>query len=124
MAKKLITPAGIKFLYSINDIMLRISYMTELDLEMNQLSYLSNQNKVEFVKLTREIIQKRWLSLKNKHASIVPTYEEVACYCFGVNYKNSLYMSKKMNKTHYECIKIVTDAFDYFDGIYQSYSID
>lgn len=124
MAKKVITPAGIKFIYSINDVMLRQMYLSKLDLDSRSLKKISHLKRFELVELIRLIIIERWKVLKENHSYVVPTRPEIACYLFGVKSKSNTYMLDKEIRTNEYNIKLLVESYDYFTGLYQNYASD
>lgn len=124
MAKKVITPAGIKFIYSINDIMLKQMYLTYLDLDSPDLRQISHLKRFELVELIRIIIIERWRVIRENHSYVVPTRPEIACYLFGAKSKSNVYMLEKEVKTHEYNVKLLVESYDYFTGLYQNYASD
>jgi len=124
MAKKVITPAGIKFIYSINDVMLKQMYLSKLDLDSRSLKQISHLKRFELVELIRLIIIERWKVLRENHSYVVPTRPEIACYLFGVKSKSNTYMLDKEVRTNEYNVKLLVESYDYFTGLYQNYASD
>lgn len=121
MAKRFITPAGIKSIYSLTELKIKFYYLDFYDLSNNDL-HLINSEPIDAIivkmhYMTVELLKK----LSKKSEPLLPTVVEIGSHLFGRQVESKVFTSSINVKTHKELLTIFINLVNHFLTTYQNF---
>lgn len=121
MAKRFITPSGVKSIYSLTELKIKHYYLDFYDLKHTQL-HLINPERIDeiIVKMhymTVELLKK----LLKKEDPLLPTVIEVGNHLFGRQTESKTFTSSKSIMTHQELLDIFINLVNHHLTTYQNF---
>lgn len=121
MAKRFITPAGIKSIYSLTELKIKFYYQDFYDLSNNDL-HLINSEPIDAIivkmhYMTVELLKK----LSKKSEPLLPTVVEIGSHLFGRQVESKVFTSSINVKTHKELLTIFINLVNHFLTTYQTF---
>ena len=121
MAKRFITPAGVKSIYSLTELKIKFYYLDFYDLSNNDL-HLINSEPIDAIivkmhYMTVDLLKK----LSKKSEPLLPTVTEIGSHLFGRQVESKVFTSSINVKTHKELLTIFINLVNHFLTTYQNF---